>query len=277
MHLTSDSHLLSLSDFIRQSIFEDALNSYTNACLVGPPTVEFAPYGRTPGGRRRVDARAGTIDQDPEFMAFLEGLANPTNGKEANGENSEAGEAPTKGVKVTTTPLVQYLKDKKASRTKEAAVKAAKKQEAQVAKNKTAKDAAASPADDPKKKTGKDVKTDRLVEKAAREAVKILNRETASKASSSATSNSKPEAAGADNASPPKLDLSKAAGTRNRGAAISAHIRMLQRDLGLTPAQAHRQVRRDTADAQKAERIAAAAAAAAAGSAETQAEAERVV
>lgn len=248
-------------------MFEDAANTYTNACLVGPPTVEFAPYGRTPGGRRRVDVRAGTIDQDPEFMAFLEGLANPSNGKEFTGESAESGDTPpAKGVKVTTTPLVQFLKDKKASRNKEAAVKAAKKQEAQVAKNKTAKDTAATP-DDSKKK-GKDVKADRLVEKAARDAVKILNREASSKASSSAASSSKAETTGTDNASPPKLDLAKVAG-RQRGAAISAHIRMLQRDLGLTPAQAHRQVRRDTADAQKAERIAAAAAAAAAGKAES--------
>lgn len=238
-------------------MFEDAASTYTNACLVGPPTVEFAPYGRTPGGRRRVDARAGTIDQDPEFMAFLEGLANPSNGKEAGGEGAESGEAPpAKGVKVTTTPLVQFLKDKKASRNKEAAVKAAKKQEAQVAKNKTTKDVAGI-TDDTKKK-GKDVKSDRLVDKAAREAVKILNREASSKASSSAASSSKADTAGTDNTNPPKLDLAKVSG-RQRGAAISAHIRMLQRDLGLTPAQAHRQVRRDTADAQKAERIAAAA------------------
>ena len=238
LHLTSDAHLMSLSETIRQSVFEDAQNTFTNSCLIGPPTVEFAPYGRTPGGRRRVDARAGTIDQDPEFMAFLEGLANPATGKDVGTDGLVEG-APATKERVTTTPLVQYLKDKKASKSREAAVKAAKKQESNLAKGKSAKDS-------PQKK-GKDGKG--VVEKAAKEAVKILNREASAKAGSSVKSDSSD--------GPPKLDLRKVPG-RQRGAVISAHIRMLERDLGFSPAQAHRQVRRDTADAQKAERAAAA-------------------
>ncbi|TVY43014.1 Regulator of nonsense transcripts [Lachnellula occidentalis] len=233
-HLTSDAHLMSLSETIRLSVFEDAQNTFTSSCLIGPPTVEFAPYGRTPGGRRRVDARAGTIDQDPEFMAFLEGLANPPTGKDVGVDGLVEG-APATKEKVTTTPLVQYLKDKKASKSRDAAVKAAKKQESNLAKGKGAKDS-------PEKK-GKDGKG--VVERAAKEAVKILNREASAKAGSSAKSDSSD--------GPPKLDLRKVPG-RQRGAVISAHIRMLERDLGFSPAQAHRQVRRDTADAQKAER-----------------------
>ncbi|TVY57489.1 Regulator of nonsense transcripts UPF3 [Lachnellula cervina] len=237
-HLTSDAHIMSLSETIRLSTFEDAQNTFTNSCLIGPPTVEFAPYGRTPGGRRRVDARAGTIDQDPEFMAFLEGLANPPTGKEVGVDGLVEG-APATKEKVTTTPLVQYLKDKKASKSRDAAVKAAKKQESNVAKGKSVKDS-------PEKK-GKDVKG--VVERAAKDAVKILNREASAKAGSSA----KPDSSDG----PPKLDLRKVPG-RQRGAVISAHIRMLERDLGFSPAQAHRQVRRDTADAQKADRAVAA-------------------
>lgn len=229
---------MSLSETIRLSTFEDAQNTFTNSCLIGPPTVEFAPYGRTPGGRRRVDARAGTIDQDPEFMAFLEGLANPPTGKEVGVDGLVEG-APATKEKVTTTPLVQYLKDKKASKSRDAAVKAAKKQESNVAKGKSVKDS-------PEKK-GKDVKG--VVERAAKDAVKILNREASAKAGSSA----KPDSSDG----PPKLDLRKVPG-RQRGAVISAHIRMLERDLGFSPAQAHRQVRRDTADAQKADRAVAA-------------------
>jgi len=220
--------------------------------------VEFAPYGRTPGSRRRVDARAGTIDQDPEFMAFLEGLANPNTSKEVNADSVSDG-ASAKQDKVTTTPLVQFLKEKKASKNKEAAAKAAKKQEAQHAKGKSSKDTSLSPEDT--KKKGKDVKSDKLVEKAAKEAVKILNRQAATTAGagSSATTS---EASGSEGSAAPKLDVSKVPG-RQRGAVVAAHIRMLQRDLGLSPAQAHRQVRRDTADAQKAERVAAAEKAAA--------------
>jgi regulator of nonsense transcripts 3 len=165
-------------------------------------------------------------------MAFLEGLANP---------------------------LVQYLKDKKANKSKEMAAKAAKKQEAQLAKAKAGKESSNSPED--VKKKGKEGKSDKLVEKAAREAVKILNREAATKASSAA-STSASEVSGSESSTTPKLDVTKVHG-RQRPALIAAHIKMLQRDLGLSPAQAHRQVRRDTADALKAERAAAAEKAAA--------------
>jgi regulator of nonsense transcripts 3 len=252
MHLTDESHLLSLSEAVRQSVFEDAQNTFMSPALIGPPTVEFAPYGRTPGSRRRTDARSGTIDQDPDFMAFLEALANPTTTKEPNADLPSDG-TPTKVEKVTTTPLVQYLKDKKASKTKDAAAKAAKKQELQLAKGKSSKDSS-NTAEDSKKK-GKDAKADRSVEKAAKEAVKILTRQAAE---NSATSQSRaaPQGPGEPTTNP-KLDISKVPG-RQRGAVIAAHIRMLQRDLGFSPAQAHRQVRRDTSDAQKAERAAAA-------------------
>lgn len=255
LHLTNEAYLLSLSEVVQQAAFEDSLATFTNPCLIGPPTVEYAPYGRTPGGRRRLDARAGTIDQDPEFMAFLEGLANPTTTKEINAESmAEGGSA--KQERVAITPLVQFLKDKKANKTKEAAVKLAKKQEAQL-KNKSAKEPSSS-IDDGRRKA-KDIKVDKSVEKAAKEAVRILNREVVSKSIALQTAPSS-EPATSQASTPPKLDVTKIPG-RQRSAVVAAHIRMLQRDLGLTPAQAHRQVRRDTADAQRAERAAATAAA----------------
>jgi regulator of nonsense transcripts 3 len=237
--------------------FEDAQNTFTSPALIGPPTVEFALYGRIPGGRRRTDARSGTIDQDPEFMAFLEGLANPTTAKEVSADSLVDG-TPAKPEKLTTTPLVQYLKDKKANKNKDAAAKAAKKQELQLAKSKSTKE---SPilSEDVKKK-GRDAKADKSVEKAAKEAVKILNRQAAENSTTPASPAAQ-QGSGEATASP-KLDIAKVPG-RQRGAVIAAHIRMLQRDLGLSPAQAHRQVRRDTADAQKAERAAAAEKAAA--------------
>ena len=240
---------MTLSDTVRQLVFEDAQNTFTDPALIGPPTVEFATYGRIPGGRRRTDARAGTIDQDPEFMSFLEALANPTTGRELAAD-ALAEIALGKSEKVTTTPLVQFLKDKKASKTKDAASKAAKKQESQAAKGKSSKEPSTSSED--VKKKGKENK---LVEKAAKEAVKILNREATSKATAGSSTAAKPQ--GESSTGPPKLDVTKVPG-RQRSAVVAAHIRMLQRDLGLSPAQAHRQVRRDTADAQKAEKVAAA-------------------
>lgn len=244
--MTSEAHLLGVEEVVRQTTFEDASNTFTSPSLIGPPTVEFAPYGRTPGGRRRTDARAGTIDQDPEFMAFLEGLANPTTFREASADSVIDG-LTTKAEKVTTTPLVQFLKDKKASKNKESAAKAAKKQELQLAKGKSIKEAASSTSDS--KKKGREVKPDRAVEKAAQEAVKILNREAAAKSGSTAAS---------EVSASRKLDLSNVPAGR-RSMVVAKHIKMLQRDLGLTHAQAHRQLGRDTADARKAEQAAAAA------------------
>jgi len=240
---------MTLSDVVRQTTFEDAQNTFTSPSLIGPPTVEFAPYGRTPNGRR-VDRHAGTIDQDPEFMAFLEGLANPTTIKELNSDAMIDGQS-TKPEKVTTTPLVQYLKEKKAIKNKDAAAKAAKKQELQLAKGKHGKDTSnSSNSTEDGKKKAKDGKPDKSVEKAAKEAVKILNREA-----TKAVPVGAPQGPG-ESSGTPKLDVSKVP-ERRKGAVIAAHIRMLQRDLGFSPAQAHRQVRRDTADAQRAERAAA--------------------
>ncbi|CAD6449249.1 c8b51517-8671-4eb2-9276-9b87a9553289 [Sclerotinia trifoliorum] len=241
LHLTSGDHLLPFSEVVRKSSFEDAKNSYTDSCLIGPPSVEFAPYSRVPAGlKRRTDARAGTIDQDPEFMAFLEGLANPITTKEigAEGEDFSTG----KPEKITVTPLVQFLKDKKANKTKESAAKAAKKQEIPKSKAKEG----SVPTDDGRK-SNKDPKTDKVA--ATQEAVRILNREAAKKtaaaSSSTATSTSTEK-------NVPKLDTSKIP-ANERQAVVAAHVRMLHRDLGLSPSQAHRRIKRDTASAVKAE------------------------
>lgn len=41
--------------------------------------VEFAPFQKVPKrtGSKKKDARCGTIDQDPDYLAFLEAVANP--------------------------------------------------------------------------------------------------------------------------------------------------------------------------------------------------------
>lgn len=41
--------------------------------------VEYAPFQKIPKrtGNKKKDIRAGTIDQDPDFMAFLESLEKP--------------------------------------------------------------------------------------------------------------------------------------------------------------------------------------------------------
>jgi regulator of nonsense transcripts 3 len=236
LHLTSDAYLMTLSETVRQASFEDAQNTWTSPSLLGPPTVEFAPYGRIPSGRRRTDARQGTIDQDPEFMDFLESLANPVSTKEPPRDGDIDGAIP-RDEKVTITPLVQFLKDKKANKGKEVAASKAAKHARQESAGKSpakpAKESSSSPED--VKKSSKDVKKERLVEKAAREAVKVLTREAAAKTAAAQE--------------PPKNPRAQA---RERGS-IAAAARILQRDLGLSPVNAHRKAKADADNATKAE------------------------
>lgn len=221
---------------MRSRNFEDAQNTWQSPALIGPPVVEFAPYGRVPGGRKRADARQGTIDQDPEFMDFLESLINPVSTKEDTDENGSL----EKGQKVTTTPLVQFLKDKKAKKSKDneaakAAKQAAKQSDVKaIAKNKDAKS-------EDSKKAGKEAKKDRLVEKASQEAVKIASRQAAKASAQQASSIT-------GSTEPSKTARGQ---PRERGS-IAAAARILQRDLGLTPGNAHRKAKQDAANAAKA-------------------------
>ncbi|RKF53464.1 putative nonsense-mediated mrna decay protein [Golovinomyces cichoracearum] len=244
IHLTDESYLSQLYEIVRRSVFEDALNTFRNQCLIGPPTIEYALFGYIPSNKTRVDARAGTIDQDIEFMNFLEGLANPT--KDQNPETSI--EVYPKQEKITTTPLVQFLIEKKATKNKEAAAKAVRKQEIQTSKSRNSKDSILNPDDTKKVRDGR---SDRSAGKAAKESVKILNREAQSSTSS------KPITPNSVKASPTN-EKSRLQPTRQRGVAIATHIRMLQRDLGINPGQASRKIKRETADALKAEKTEAA-------------------
>ena len=124
LHLTSQQHLEPFAEKIRQTPFLDARNSASDVALIAPPALEFAPYGRVPGGKRRTDVRQGQIDQDPEFIEFLESLTNPITKPPPPAADSDAlGKALDK----TVTPLIQHLRDKKAAREKTSAAKAVKK------------------------------------------------------------------------------------------------------------------------------------------------------
>lgn len=246
LHLTDELYISNLAEDVRKCTFEDAQNTFYNQCLIGPPTIEYAPFGYIPSERIRVDARAGTIDQDPEFMAFLEGLANPV--KEQISETPL--ETNTKQEKITTTPLVQYLIEKKANKNKEAAAKSFKKQDSHSSKAKNVKDAIISPDENKKRR---DSKAERLSNKAAKEAVKILNRDTAPKAH---PTSSKSTVTPVSEVTSSKTEVEKLTPARQRGVAMAAHIRMLHRDLGITPAKANRQVKRETTDAPKVDKVA---------------------
>jgi len=248
--MTTQENLLALAELISQAVFEDAQNTFSNPCLVGPPVLEHSLYGRIPGVRHRVDQRAGTIDQDPDYQRFLEDMTNPTAAKEPSGEPTLGG-GPVKSEKVTSTPLIQYLRDKKTA--KIAAAKAARKQETIVAKGKLSKELSSAGAAEDGRKKGKEPRPDKAVERATKQTIKILNREAASRAGSNLSSSKSHDKA---NEKPSDVLSPKAAKgpAGQRGAATPGQVRMLQRDLGITP----RLSRRELANAQKEERSAAA-------------------
>ena len=99
-HVTKQEFVTPLGDHIRTLTFHDAAKSWQDPALVGAPALEYAPYPKMPGGRRRNDNRQGTIDQDQDFKDFLESLTNPIS-KPAAPEGEQA-----KDVKVKTTPLI---------------------------------------------------------------------------------------------------------------------------------------------------------------------------
>jgi regulator of nonsense transcripts 3 len=201
-----------LGDRIRDSTFHDAAKSWQDSALVGPPTVEFAPYPKMPGGRRRNDNRQGTIDQDQEFKDFLESLTNPITKSAAPDADAQKQE------KVKTTPLIEALREKKANKDKP-----------NSKANRNARGEAKEDAAD-KKTTGKQGKENALnagdknrritkadKAQAAKDAVKILNKEAASAKESAA-------AAEKNTASPaPERKRGNVAGVKS----------LLQRDLGI--------------------------------------------
>lgn len=170
-------------------------------------------------------------------MDFLQSLTNPpAKAVHMDRENGGVGKAKDKA---TTTPLIQYLKDKKANKGKEnaAAPKGAKNprqdskdgKSAAVADSKNATGNAA--ASSPKKRSAQAVK----VEQAARDAVKVLNKQAANvKQGNVPSSASKAVPTPANPAVTPNSTAHAALAEkrRERGSA-SAAARILQRDLGL--------------------------------------------
>ncbi|EAW06818.1 putative nonsense-mediated mRNA decay protein Upf3 [Aspergillus clavatus NRRL 1] len=233
IHVTSSEHIASLSDKVRQTPFIDSRNTVNDPVLLGPPSLEFSPYAKIPGSRVRKDARQGTIDQDPEFIAFLESLTQPIT-KPAPVESAEADE---KKETVTTTPLVQYIKEKKASKAKEAASKSSRHAKGDK-DSKSEKVQAKRLLQRPDKDTSqaspeKAEKKPRTADKAAKEAVKAANR--AANVTVKQTAKPTSQVASRDASQP----ASQGERRRERGN-IAAAAKILQRDLGLAPSGARR-------------------------------------
>lgn len=220
--------------------FQDARNTQNDSTLIGPPSVEYAPYPRVPGGKVRKDARQGTIDQDADFVAFLESLTNPV----PKPSPDVSGAEPQKEEKVTTTPLIQYLKEKKASKGKEqqSPAKPSKRGEAKDG-GRNEKVQAKKLLSRAEKATPRSTEKQAKLDKATKEAVKAANKQLksqtpkptpkdqqASPATGTATATKEARA-------PPSAP---AAERRKERGDLSAATKILRRDLGLTSAASNR-------------------------------------
>ncbi|CAL1262311.1 unnamed protein product [Larinioides sclopetarius] len=106
-------------------LFKDKFDGYVFVDNKGneyPAIVEFAPFQKIPKKRnpKKRDAKCGTIDNDPDYLKFLESLKNPDEvalpSAEVYLEEIESREKELKannGVPKITTPLIEFLTAKK--------------------------------------------------------------------------------------------------------------------------------------------------------------------
>jgi regulator of nonsense transcripts 3 len=229
-----------LANAVEKAIWEDAKNSFNDPCLVRRPYLEVAIYQKIATPKPRPDPRQGTIEQDPEYQEFMASLeGNQSAPKDNAGEHDQHNldEAIKEHTRVTTTPLIEYLKEKKANKAKEAAsAKSAKhgRNESQGGKTKA--------SDDSKKKSrdSKSKEKDKENEK-PKEPVKLLTKKATQEAAEAAKSVANQIATS---------KTSSDAAPKTRRAGIAAVAKQLQRDLGLSPGSAHRRARMDAAKAE---------------------------
>ncbi|KAI9757914.1 MAG: hypothetical protein M1835_000628 [Candelina submexicana] len=235
LHLTSGTYLNALLDKVRQTTFTDAKNTTKDACLLGPPTVEYALYQRIPSSRQRHDPRQGTIDQDPEFQAFLQELTDPIT--KPSLEESAADAARKKPDKVTTTPLIEAIREKKAGKSKPSRPTAQSPKHARL----DPKDSKGNKAMEkkPPPRSTRDMSTspvatrrETAVNKAAKDAVKVLTREASNTAKKGQTVPSS-SASNVPPTSQQNTPIAPAADRKNQRGGSSVAARILQRDLGL--------------------------------------------
>lgn len=226
-------------------IWRDAKDTFNDPCLRAPPELVVAEFPKVAMGKARIDPRQGTIDTDPTYMAFLQQLTEPiTSIRDADlGDEDDSGKSKPK---VTSTPLVTFIKEKKEAKAKEAAAAKSAKQHARqessgVGKNKENEDTK-------KKGKGKESKSSDKTEKASdkgkekdKQPVKIMKKAAQQEAAEAANTVADQIAASktADDVAVPK----------SRRAGIAAAAKLLQRDLGLSPGSAHRRARQDAAKA----------------------------
>ncbi|KAJ5102416.1 hypothetical protein NUU61_004638 [Penicillium alfredii] len=228
LRVVSSEHIAPLSDTVRQASFQDAGHTSHDSVLLGPPTLEFAPYAKTPGSRSRKDARQGTIDQDPDFITFLESLTQPIT-KPAPMDSADGDEK--KKETAVTTPLVQFIKDKKASKAKDSTGSKSSKHSRSEKESKQEKVQAKKLLQRPDKEataTDKKAKSDKPT------------KESAKAAKHGGTTATKTGKAGTGPSATKETTVPAAAERKRERGNVAAATKILQRDLGLSPAGGRR-------------------------------------
>ncbi|KAI1260739.1 Smg-4/UPF3 family-domain-containing protein [Xylariaceae sp. FL1019] len=240
LHVLKNDFIPLLGDVVSQLKWEDAKQTQNDPALIAPPCVELALNQKIPTHKKRTDPRQGTIDTDPEFMAFLESLTSPNPPKEADPDQL-ADETSKAETKVTTTPLVEAVKEKRAAKAKEAALAKSAKQHARHESQTKGKEDA--------KKKGKESKGDKADKSGDKDAekgkqpVKLLTKKAAAQEAAEASK------AGSSSSASTSNKTGEEAAPKSRRANIAAAAKILQRDLGLSPGSAHRKARQDAAKA----------------------------
>ncbi|TKA76872.1 hypothetical protein B0A55_03198 [Friedmanniomyces simplex] len=177
VHLANEALVKDFEQRFLSVVFHDKAGTHRNVDIKHlPPTLSFAPNQRTPlQVKQRLDSRQGTIDQDPEFIAFLEAetqpLVKPTALLDALGAEKQKGEE-----RVKSTPLIEDLREKKALRAKAAVEKVEKKRVEDKRGASASKDGVSAAVE----KEGKSAQQAR-VEQAAKDAAKVLTKQAVAK------------------------------------------------------------------------------------------------
>ncbi|KAK6007525.1 hypothetical protein QM012_004339 [Aureobasidium pullulans] len=197
LHLTNEQHIKPFEAHFLQLAFHDAKGSHKDPQLKQLlPSLAFAPNQRIPTLKQRQDGRQGTIDQDPEFIAFLERETQPVT-KPLPLDQALAQEKPKD--KVSSTPLLDDLREKKQNK---ARANQKHKEEKQGDKSSG---------------RGRDNKSD------AKQPIKLLAKDKKNQSAQPATP-------------APQAATTPASGRKRDRAAPNNNIKsMLQRDLGLNP------------------------------------------
>ncbi|KAK3720990.1 hypothetical protein LTR37_003280 [Vermiconidia calcicola] len=242
LHVVREAYVKEFEKRFLEVVFHDKAGTHKNPDLKHfAPTLGFAPNQRTPlqQNKQRTDNRQGTIDQDPEFIAFLEAETQPITKSsllEAAAEKDGAKD-------VKTTPLIEDLREKKANKAKAAQVKAEK------AGKVPSKDAVV-PVKEDAAKVGQPQKVEQAPKEPAKPVAKPATAKQVQQAKSSSPAKTKKQqqqqSPKPQNATPAQTVANPAPSSpapqrvppnqRQRGNADGIK-KMLQKDLGIRPKQ----------------------------------------